>query len=507
MPVCIELDPSKLKEARTVDERLVSYNVEMTEVTGGTFWKPYTPGQIAGTEEFPQIKSFADFSFEGANTLMEEFPPANLYNERLRKLAKEIGPAWVRVSGSWATDTYYDFDGTCQDGKAPEGFRAVLTRDMWVGVLDFVKAIGAKLMISVANCPGTHDGDGPWKSDQAKVIFDFSRDYGVPIEAAEFMNEPNMVSTVKIPGYGVKEYARDQDLFARFIRENYPECQVVACSACGDDVQVDGKSAGVSGVSDMMKQFGMEVFDTDDLIKIAEEAPDVFSYHYYNGISERLAVLGVHWDADKTLSEEYLVAASASANYYAKRRDTWAPGAQMWVTESGDAGGGGDTWASTYMDVFRTLNELGTFSAITDGVIFHNTLSSSDYGYLDRKTHLPRPNWWAVVLWNRIMGQKVYETAPVQEGAHVFVHDRADGKDGYAALVINNSKTDATTVKLPKDAEVYVLSADTLRAQTMKLNGHDLVLGENDEVPAMDPVSVPAGDLVVEPATMAFIVL
>ena len=80
MPVCIELDPSKLKEARTVGERLVSYNVEMTEVTGGTFWKPYTPGQIAGTEEFPQIKSFADFSFEGANTLMEEFPPANLYN-------------------------------------------------------------------------------------------------------------------------------------------------------------------------------------------------------------------------------------------------------------------------------------------------------------------------------------------------------------------------------------------------------------------------------------------
>ena len=31
----------------------MSYNVEMTEATGGTFWKAYTPGQIAGTEEFP----------------------------------------------------------------------------------------------------------------------------------------------------------------------------------------------------------------------------------------------------------------------------------------------------------------------------------------------------------------------------------------------------------------------------------------------------------------------
>lgn len=33
----------------------------------------------------------------------------------------------------------------------------------------------------------------------------------------------------------------------------------------------------------------------------------------------------------------------------------------MWVTESGDAGGGGDTWASTYLDVIRTLNEAGGF--------------------------------------------------------------------------------------------------------------------------------------------------
>ena len=31
----VKLNPSELKALRTVDERLVSYNVEMTEVTGG----------------------------------------------------------------------------------------------------------------------------------------------------------------------------------------------------------------------------------------------------------------------------------------------------------------------------------------------------------------------------------------------------------------------------------------------------------------------------------------
>ena len=42
---------TELNELRQIDPRLVSYNVEMTEVTGGTFWKAYTPEQVAGTIE------------------------------------------------------------------------------------------------------------------------------------------------------------------------------------------------------------------------------------------------------------------------------------------------------------------------------------------------------------------------------------------------------------------------------------------------------------------------
>lgn len=35
---------SELMPLRSVDRRLVSYNIEMAEITGGTFWKAYTPG-------------------------------------------------------------------------------------------------------------------------------------------------------------------------------------------------------------------------------------------------------------------------------------------------------------------------------------------------------------------------------------------------------------------------------------------------------------------------------
>ena len=37
----VSIEPSKMAKLSTVDPRFVSYNVEMVEVTGGRFWKPY----------------------------------------------------------------------------------------------------------------------------------------------------------------------------------------------------------------------------------------------------------------------------------------------------------------------------------------------------------------------------------------------------------------------------------------------------------------------------------
>ena len=154
----VKLNPAELKQLHTVDQRLMSYNVEMTEITGGTFWKEYTPAQIAGTEPFLFDGNFGD-GFTAMASLMQYYPPINLYDECLRALSKELGSAWVRVSGSWATKTYYDLDGK-MEGKVPEGFQATLTKEQWIGVLDFVKAIDGKLLISVGNCAGNHPNGG-----------------------------------------------------------------------------------------------------------------------------------------------------------------------------------------------------------------------------------------------------------------------------------------------------------------------------------------------------------
>ena len=104
---------------------------------------------------------------------------------------------------------------------------------------------------------------------------------------------------------------------------------------------------------------------------------------------------------------------------------------------------------------------------------FHNTLASSDYGWLKHGTFVPRPSYFAVLLWKKLMGNTVYATGePIREGAHVFAHSRKDGEEGCVYLIINTSWTDATTVELSKDAVRYTLTGDgKMRSRTMCLNG------------------------------------
>ena len=508
MAESIKLQAAGLEKLRDVNPALVSYNVEMTEVTGGTFWKAYTDAQIDGTEQVPP----PDFS-KGLTAMHQWYDPIDTTNPRLIKLAKELGQCWIRVSGTWATRTYYDFDGT----GMPEGYNNHLRKEQWINLCNFVKAVGGKLKISVANCDGLHSADEPWHPEQAEKIFALSKELGCPIEAVEFVNEPNMLQNTGFPkDYTAADFRRDQDIFHKWVRANYPECTIIGPSDTDPNamtVDVDGNPHPWAGGGDSAGiAAGLAYCSTADLMDGCTEKLDIFSYHYYNGISERMAAMApsAYTPYEGCLSEEYLGMAGMCAKSFLSYRDRYAtPGGQMWVTESGDAGAGGHTWASTYAEVLRTLNEIGSFATVTDGVIFHNTLASSDYGWLKHGTFVPRPSYFSVLLWKRIMGNTVYASGEeIRPGAHVFAHNRADGQDGVAYLVINNSWDETTTVELPKEAKVYALTGTTgMRSRTMSLNGKPLVLGENDELPALEGVTVPAGEIEVAPGGCTFIVL
>ena len=508
MEKVVTLKKEGLEEIRKINPRLVSYNIEMTEVTGGTFWKAYTEGQIAGTEEFPKLEGGFNNHTAMAG-LMQYYPPIDTKNQKLISLAKELGPVWIRVSGTWATKTYYDFDGTT-GGKAPEGYQSVLTREQWASLVEFVKAVDGKLLVSASNCAGDHKDGGPLDLTQIKKLFALTDELGGRIDAFEFMNEPNMLQISGAPvGYTFEDYVRDQDIANAWVKENYPDCLIVGPCNTGltDEADKSDPMATMgAGIGNMMVMGRVH-----DLMCGAKIPMDVYSYHYYNGISERIAGMMPkgHWPAEMAHSDMYLAVAPSICKSNIPPRDKYVPGGEMWVTESGDAGGGGNTWASTYLDVLRTLNELGSFCTLTNGVIFHNTLASSDYGFLEHGSFNPRPNYFAALLWTRLMGDTCYKVEEdVSDGAIVYAHSRKDGGDGYCYLIINNSLTEEMTVLYDKDVVLYPLSGrDGMRSKVMCMDTNPLELWGDNELPYLGGRKVSEGRYYLAPGDCAFVVI
>jgi len=115
----VSVDPAKLTRIGTVDERFASYNIEMAEVTGGNFWKPYHRQNSAAAQTTQPAESAPTPA--GMDPHMYQYrPPIDLSNPQLRKLASALGPVYVRVSGTWANLVYFANSDT---GKGAGGFQ------------------------------------------------------------------------------------------------------------------------------------------------------------------------------------------------------------------------------------------------------------------------------------------------------------------------------------------------------------------------------------------------
>lgn len=71
------------------------------------------------------------------------------------------------------------------------------------------------------------------------------------------------------------------------------------------------------------------------------------------------------------------------------------------------------------------------------------------------------------------------------------------------------SLTETTSVSLPQEAQRYTLAGEggNIRAKVMALNGNPLVLGENNALPALEPVKQDAGTVELAPGTCTFLVI
>uniref|UniRef100_Q022K2 Glycoside hydrolase, family 79 n=1 Tax=Solibacter usitatus (strain Ellin6076) TaxID=234267 RepID=Q022K2_SOLUE len=486
----IVLAPRTMPRTGAVDPRFQSYNIEMVEVTGGRFWKPYASAAPASAPK-------PDAAPAGLPAdLLEYRPPIDLANARLRKLAATLGPTYIRVSGTWANTIYFHDSDDAAPEKPPAGFNAILTRKQWKGVIDFVQAAEGRLVTSFAFGAGNRDTAGAWTPDQARHVIAYTKAAGGSIAAAEFMNEPNYAAQGgAIRGYDAAAYGRDIETFRRFFREAAP-----------GSLFLGPGSTGEGGVLGKIPTPGK--LQTEDLLKATGPVFDVFSYHIYAAVSQRCSgpMPSIGTTAAAARSSEWLSRPDKIHAFYADLRDRYLPGKPLWVTEVADAGCGGNPWASTFLDTFRYLNQHGRLAQQGVQMIAHNTLSASDYGLLDEKTYDPRPNYWGAVLWHRLMGTTVLN--PVTKAAddlYLYAHCQAGHPSGVTVLAINAGTT-ARELDAPMGAERYTLSAAQPDSPTVQLNGRTLEASADGGLPPLTGAPVRAGRTSLPAASITFLV-
>ncbi|WP_449428445.1 hypothetical protein [Rhodanobacter umsongensis] len=498
----VAVTPASLPRIATVDSRYQSYNVEMAEVIGGNFWKPYDAASIATmkAKAAASAKGTPSAGVAGEDpTMFQKRSPIDLANPRLRKLAAALGPAYMRTSGTWASTVYFDDKDGAAPATAPKGFQGVLTRSEWRNVIDFAQAVDARLVTSFAISAGVRDAKGVWMPDQARLFLAASDGH---IAAAEFFNEPDMPTYGGGPaGYTAADYARDFAVFRKFAKKAAPDMQIVGPGSVGEAVLMPrmsgGLNVGVVRTQDMLSATPRPVFD-------------IFSYHFYGAASLRCAAMGTgaQTTPEAALSEEWLSRTDTSYTFYVKGlRDHYAPGKPVWITETADAACGGNPWAATFLDSFRYLDQMGRLAKQGVKVIFHNTLASSEYGLLEQGSFTPRPNYWAALLWHQLMGTTVLDAGPSKPGLHLYAQCLPGHAGGVTLLAINNSRSQSASVELPLSAQRYTLSAARLEDSHVRLNGHELLLGGDDTLPSLQGTPVPAGSTSLAPVTITFLAM
>lgn len=494
-PPAPPLDLAKLPPVAKIDGRFQSYKVEMAEILGGNFWKPDGPGgRVAAPSTMPLGEGLAGKD----PNLFQALPPLDTANARLRKLAAAHGPAYVRMSGTWANSVYFYDSDMPPPAKPPDGFNGILTRAQWKGAINFARAANAEIVSSVTISAGVRDRSGLCTSEQAPKWLAYTKAAGGRIAAAGFFNEPTMPAYGGSPkGYDAAAFAKDFAVFSAFVKRVAPDMAIAGPGSVGEANLIPA-----GGMPGMIR--------TEDLLAATPRPMfDIFAYHHYSAASIRCASMGAETQTkpDLALTEEWPALPDKSQRFYVSLRDRYQSGKPVWITEIADAACGGNPWAATFLDTVRYVDTLGRLARQNVAAIFHNTLASSEYGLLSSDDFTPRPNYWAALLWRRLMGQTVLDAGPSREGLHLYAHCLRGMPGGVALLAINNSRSAPSRVILAGASQRYTLSADTLESPDVKLNGKVLRLGTGDAMPAMDGAAEWAGPVRLSPATITFLAM
>lgn len=466
---------------RKVDERFQSYQIGFSHLTGGETWKAYDALPSAPAKDVSQVR--------------EARSATDLASPRLRMLTAALAPFYLRYSGTTANSVYFQDDDRPMLDKPPEGYKVVLTRRRWKDALDFAKATNATVVTTFTVSEGVRDSAHNWTDKMAAPWMAYTRSIGGAVYAAELYNEPNAPDYPHTPkGVEASRFARDFAAFRAAMAKDSPRVRIAGPG---------NATLGIEGGGIIMKPTPEEYASADPRPRF-----DIFSYHFYPVIAQRCVPASSPQSitADRALDEEFLARPDRQFQEIKGLRDRYAPGAPIWLTETGGAACGGLVWQPTFLDTFRYLDTHARLAKQGLDAIFTHALISGSNGVIDEKTLEPNASYWAAVLWRRLMGTGVLDAGQSRPGVHLYAHCQRGGSGGVTLLALNlTDKAQSLDVSGP--AQLYSLTAPEMQSRTVQLNGRPLSLTARGRMPEIAPVRVRGGRVTLAPTSNNFIVI
>lgn len=475
----VRVDPRRTTAAATVSERFLSFAVDMDQLVGGTFWDP-----AGGPDEV-------------------DVPPYDFDRTALHNLTAALAPAYLRLGGSASDVTFYDVLEPLA-GTTPAPYQERLTSAQWDGAATFARDLGLEIILTLNAGPGPRDANDVWLPDNARTLLTYVASRGDPVTVLEFGNEPNLFAVrAGLAGYTAADYARDLETFAALRDELLPAAWIGAPGSIYTRTQGEDILPGLV--------FGPRAAD---VLPLVGGLVDLVEYHYYAAISTRCP-LGPRVDAATALDAAYLDGIDEPTELVTALRDAHAPGKPIWLTESGGQSCGGQIGVGDrVVNSFWFLTTLGRMARSGQEVFVRQTLSGSTYGLLDEVTLTPRPDYWAALLWRRLMGTTALapKRSPANTALRVFAHCQRDGSSGaVTVLALNTSRTETVQLRMKRATRrtpgaLYLVTAPDLEGAEVRLNGTPLVAAADGTPPAFAPQPL-AGRFDLPPASYAFVVV
>lgn len=449
-----------------------------------------------------------------------------------RAAVKELSPFTLRLGGSLEDYITYAIDDNdpCPPlvANASVQFKfsgGCLTKQRWSELAHLCKDAGCRVVFGLNQLVGrTHVADkkwtGSWDSSNTEKLLRYTYDSGLEVYGFELGNELggwNGIAAQLTPQVERCTLHRKKGCRRALMRVS---CRSAPQETAEDFLRLSHLLHDIWGPSHktVPKLIGPDNTLDEEWFRVflssVGPALDAVTIHLYalgpgKDMSLPSKILDPRHDA---------LAIETAANL---SRMVGSAGPEMWMGEDGGAYNSGQNGTTNrFISAFWSLTELGTFARAGFSVYCRQTLLGGNYGLIDKDTLKPNPDFFAFLLFKRLMGPRALEVKTDSGDPYlkVFAHCSrpvaGGAKGGVALLLINFHPSEDVRIgnigtrnilhSGPRQ-EYLMTSPGLVNGTVAYLNGKPLVLTEQGEYPVLQAVTRSAGEPIsLPPLSYAF---